>query len=227
MIVARKKYNLKFKFAKFDDMIKEFKDGIYLFASSAMTKIFSGFGVTIMGIYTTASTTGIFSAIYKIPYILTMFFSPISQAIYPFVSKEFSKGGEVGKKCVKKIGIPIFFMFGIFSILIIVFNKIIINLLFGAEYSNYSIIVIPLVIQFLLAIVNNFIGIQMLVASGKQKNYSKAFAIGCMAIIVSNMLLGKLYGIYGVSIAAPIGEFVLTISLIFQLKSLERSEKDD
>ncbi|CDA16256.1 putative O-antigen/teichoic acid transporter [Clostridium sp. CAG:571] len=118
-------------------------------------------------------------------------------------------------------------MFGIFSILIIVFNKIIINLLFGAEYSNYSIIVIPLVIQFLLAIVNNFIGIQMLVASGKQKNYSKAFAIGCMAIIVSNMLLGKLYGIYGVSIAAPIGEFVLTISLIFQLKSLERSEKDD
>ena len=128
---------------------------------------------------------------------------------------------------MKKIGIPIFFMFGIFSILIIVFNKIIINLLFGAEYSNYSIIVIPLVIQFLLAIVNNFIGIQMLVASGKQKNYSKAFAIGCMAIIVSNMLLGKLYGIYGVSIAAPIGEFVLTISLIFQLKSLERSEKDD
>ncbi|CDA16255.1 putative O-antigen/teichoic acid transporter [Clostridium sp. CAG:571] len=98
MIVARKKYNLKFKFAKFDDMIKEFKDGIYLFASSAMTKIFSGFGVTILGIYTTASTTGIFSAIYKIPYILTMLFSPISQAIYPFVSKEFSKGGEVGKK---------------------------------------------------------------------------------------------------------------------------------
>ena len=95
------------------------------------------------------------------------------------------------------------------------------------EYSNYSIIVVPLVIQFLLAIINNFIGIQTLVASGKQKNYSKAFAIGCIAIVASNVLLGKLYGIYGVSIAAPIGELVLTISLIFQLKMLERSEKND
>lgn len=218
MIVARKKYNLKFKFAKFNCIIKEFKDGIYLFASSAMTKIFNGFSVTILGIYTTASITGIFSAIYKIPYVLMMFFSPVSQAIYPFISKEFTKGDEVGKKCVRKMGIPIIIMFGIFSIFIIAFNKIIINLLFGTDYSNYSIIVIPLVIQFLLAIINNFIGIQTLVASGKQKKYSKAFAVGCIAIVVSNILLGKLYGIYGVSIAAPIGEFVLTISLILQLK---------
>lgn len=222
MIVARKKYNLKFKFTKFNYIIKEFKDGIYLFASSAMTKIFSGFGVTILGIYTTASVTGIFSAIYKIPYVLTMFFSPVSQAIYPFISKEFTKGDEAGKKCVRKIGIPIFIIFGIFSILIIAFNKIIINLLFGSEYSNYSIIVIPLVIQFLLAIINNFIGIQTLVASGKQKNYSKAFAVGCIAIVISNILLGRIYGIYGVSIAALIGELVLTISLILQLKNRKK-----
>ena len=87
MIVARRKYNLKFKFANFYKILNELKDGIYLFTSSAMTKIFSGFGVTILGIYTSASTTGIFSAIYKIPYVLTMFFSPVSQAIYPFISK--------------------------------------------------------------------------------------------------------------------------------------------
>lgn len=227
IIVARKKYNLKFNFAKFDNVIKEFKDGVYLFLSSAMTKIFSGFGVTILGICTTTSITGIFAAIYKIPYVLTMFFSPVSQAIYPFISKEFTNGEDVGKKCVKKIGIPIFIVFGIFSIFIIIFNKNIIDLLFGPDYSKYSIIVIPLVVQFLLAIINNFIGIQTLVASGKQKNYSKAFAIGCIAIVISNILLGKLYGIYGVSIAAPIGELVLTISLIFQLKKIERSEKND
>jgi len=227
IIVARKKYNLKFSFAKFADVIKEFKDGVYLFLSSAMTKIFSGFGITILGIFTTTSITGIFAAIYKIPYVLTMFFSPVSQAIYPFVSKEFANGEEVGKKCVKRIGIPIFIVFGVLSIFIIIFNKNIINLLFGSDYSKYSIIVIPLVVQFLLAIINNFIGIQTLVANGKQRNYSKAFAIGCIAIVISNILLGKLYGIYGVSIAAPIGELLLTISLIFQLKKIERSEKND
>ena len=221
MIVARRKYNLKFKFANFYKILNELKDGIYLFTSSAMTKIFSGFGVTILGIYTSASTTGIFSAIYKIPYVLTMFFSPVSQAIYPFISKEFNKGKEEGKKYVRKIGIPIFIIFGIFSIVIMIFNKIIIELLFGQVYTQYSIITIPLVIQFLLAMINNFLGIQTLVASGRQKNYSKAFVVGCIAIVISNILFGKMYGIYGVSIAAPIGEIVLTISLILQIKKSE------
>lgn len=227
MIVAWKKYNLKFRFAKLNSVFNEFKDGFYLFTSSAMTKVFSGFGVTILGIYTTASITGIFSAIYKIPYVLTMFFSPVSQAIYPYISKQFSYGHEKGINCVKKIGLPIFGVFAFLSFLIIIFNKFLINLLFGADYAKYSIIVIPLVVQFLFAIINNFIGIQSLVASGKQKNYSKAFTVGCIAIVLSNLILGKLYGIYGVGIAAPIGEFMLTISLIIQLKKLERSENND
>ncbi len=227
MIVAKKKYNLQFRFARFENIKREFKDGFYLFTSSAMTKIFSGFGVTILGIYTTASITGIFSAIYKIPYVLTMFFSPISQAIYPFISQKYVEGYDVGEKYVKKIGIPIFMIFSIFSIPIIIFNKYIIDILFGVDYSNYSIIVVPLVIQFLFAIINNFIGIQTLVASGKQKNYSKAFAVGCIAIVISNTFLGKFYGIYGVSIAAPVGEFVLTLSLMLQLKKIKKESEND
>lgn len=222
MIVAWKKYKLRFKFAKLNNIFCELKDGFYLFASSAMTKIFGGVGVTILGIYTTASITGIFSAIYKIPYVLTMFFSPVSQAIYPYISKQFSYGTERGINCVKKIGLPIFGVFSFLSLLIIIFNKFLINLLFGIEYAKYSIIVVPLVVQFLFAIINNFIGIQILVASGKQKNYSRAFAIGCIAIVLSNFILGKLYGIYGVGIAAPIGEIILTISLIIQLKNRKK-----
>lgn len=218
IIVARKKYNLKFKFSKIKYILEELKDGVYLFASSAMTKIFSGFGVTILGIYSSTSVTGIFSAIYKIPYVLTMFFSPISQAIYPYISAKYTKGYEEGKKSLKKIAVPIFICFGMLSMIIIAFNRIIVYIVFGQEYAKYSFVVIPLVIQFLLAIVNNFMGIQTLVASGEQKKYSRAFAIGCIATVISNIYLGKFYGIYGVSIAALIGEFVLTVSLILQLK---------
>ena len=75
----------------------------------------------------------------------------------------------------------------------------------------------------MFAVINNFIGIQILVASGKQKNYSNAFTVGCIAIVLSNLILGKLYGINGVAMASPIGEIILTISLIVQIKKLERS----
>ena len=225
-IIAYKKYNLHFKFSKVGEIKNEINDGKYLFASSAMTKIFSGFGITVLGIISTSTITGIYSAIYKIPYVLTMFFSPISQAIYPFNSTLFKKGIFDGVNSIKKICIPIFVMFLVPSIIIIIFRNIIVNLLFGGEYSKYSIIVIPLVLQFLFAMINNFFGIQILVASGNQKKYSTSLLIGCISIILCNIILGKISGIYGIAIASAISEMILTFSLVINYKKLKKNQKN-
>ena len=221
IIVARKKYCLRFKFSNISQIKKELNDGKYLFASSAMSKIFSGFGVTILGFFSTASLTGIFSAIYKIPYVLSMFFYPISQAIYPFNSSNFKNGFNYGINSVKKVCVPVFILFSFVSILIVMYRNLIVNILFGSDYINYSIIVIPLVIQFIFGMINNFLGIQILVASGNTKKYSQAFTIGCISIVVLNIILGKLFGIYGVSCAAAIGEFILTFSLLYNFMKLK------
>ena len=225
IIIAYKKYNLKFKFSKLKEIKEEINDGKYLFASSAMTKIFSGFGITVLGMISTTSITGIYAAIYKIPYILTMFFLPVSQAIYPYNSSLFKDGFNKGIKSTKKIFMPIFIFFLIPSIIIILFRTLIVNILFGNEYNSYSIIVIPLVLQFLFAIFNNFIGIQILVASGNQKKYSKALLIGCIAIVIFNVILGKLYDIYGIALASVTSEVLLTIALLISYKKLLKCDK--
>lgn len=224
--IAKKKYRLKFKFSKIIDIKSEINDGKFLFASSAMTKIFSGFGTTVLGVITSSNIVGIYSAIYKIPFVLTMFFSPISQALYPFCSVEFKKTFKAGTQRVKKICIPVFIMFLFMALIIIIFRKRIVGVLFGQEYLEYSIIVIPLVIQFLFAIINNFIGIQVLVSSGNQKRYSISFTIGCISLVLCNIILGKIWGIYGVALAAPIGEMILTISLFINYKKVQIREGD-
>lgn len=221
MIVARIKYKLTFKFASLKNIIDEINDGKYLFASSAMAKIFNGFGITVLGFVATDSVAGIYSAIYKIPYVLTMFFSPVSQALYPYNSTKFKKSFDDGTKSVKKVCIPIFLLFFICGLIIIIFNKFIVNLLFGKEYSLYSFIVIPLVVQFLFAVINNFLGIQILVASGNQKKYSVSLLIGYLAIVLSNIILGIYFSLYGVAIAAALGEIILTISLYINYKRIK------
>lgn len=225
LIVAKKNYNLKFKFAKYKDVINEINEAKYLFVSSAMTKIFSGFGITVLGIFSSSNIVGIYSAIYKIPYILTMFFSPISQALYPFCSLEYKKDFNSGVKKVKSVFLPVFLLFLIPSLLIILFRDFTVRIVFGPEYSNYSFVMIPLVLQFLFAIINNFVGIQMLVASKHQKEYTKAFSIGCLAIVICNFLLGYYFSIYGVGIAALLGEFVLFVALMIQFKKIYNKEK--
>ena len=223
-IIAYKKYNLVFHFSNIKDIKSEINDGKYLFASAAMTKIFGGFGITVLGIVSTAKITGIYSAIYKIPYILTVLFMPISQAIYPYNSSLFKEGLYKGINNIKKICLPIFILFFFPSIFIIIFRNLLVNILFGSEYSQYSIIVIPLVLQFLAAVVNNFLGIQILVASGNQKKYSKSLLIGCIAIMMFNLILGKIYSIYGIAIASITSELILSIALIINYKNLKKDE---
>lgn len=226
VIVVRKKYNLKFNFSKFKDIKSEISEGKYLFASAAMTKIFSGFGVTVLSVLSTDSFVGIYSAIYKIPYVLTLFFSPVSQAIYPFISQKFSKSFDEGLNGIKKICVPILLFFVSLSIIIVLVRNIIVNILFGEEYLPYAIIIIPLIVQFIFGMINNFLGVQILVASNNQKLYTKSFFIGCIGIVISNVVLTKLFDIYGTSIACVIGELILTIALLLQIKKIRSNSNE-
>lgn len=227
LIVAKIKYNLKFKFSKFNNIKMEINEGKYLFASAAMTKIFSGFGITMLGIFSTDVMVGIYSAIYKVPYVLTLFFSPISQAIYPFISQKFNISVKEGINEIKKICIPIFSFFFILSLIIILFRKVIVGILFGNEYLNYSIIVVPLIFQFLFGMINNFLGVQALVASNNQKLYTTAFSYGCLGIVFSNVILIKLFDIYGAAVASLLGEVILSIALLIKIKWILRGDRNE
>jgi PST family polysaccharide transporter len=214
IVVVYKKYSLVFHYAKLKYVIQELKDSWYLFTSSAMITIFGGIGITVLGVVTTHNYVGIYSAIQKIPYILTLFFSPISQVVYPHISIKFTKSDWNGIQTVKKIAFPILGIFVVIAGLIITFRATIINIAFGSEYALYANLIIPLIIWFVLGIANNFLGIQILVASGHQREYSKAFRVGVLAIVILNITLGYTFKMYGIAVAAMVSESILTVTLL-------------
>lgn len=214
MIVARKKYDLSFKFAGVNSIKNEIMDAKDLFYSSAMSKIFSSFGVTVLDFVSSKTIVGIYSAIYKIPYVLTMIFSPISQAIFPYISIKMKNDYNKGVIFLKRIFIPIIILFSLIGLLIIAFRKEIVFILFGKEYSKYSIIIIPLIVQLILAIINNFLGVQFLVATNNKKLYSNAFLKAVVIIVIANVLLGYFFDIIGVAVATAVGELFLTLFLL-------------
>ena len=165
---------------------------------------------------------GVYSAIYKIPYILVMAFSPISQALYPNISKKYKSSFNEGVKFVEKITLPIVALFTIISIVIILLKDIIVKIAFGSEYVLYSSIIFFLLIQTIFAIYNNFLGVQTLVASGNQKNYSRAFSraaifMGSIYLLVFILFDGE-KALYAVSIGSAISESILTIFLHIEKK---------
>ncbi|GAA3645854.1 flippase [Asaccharospora irregularis DSM 2635] len=219
MIIVRLKFHLKFVRFSLNDIKSEFSEGWKLFTTNAMAKIFSGFGVTILGIMGTSnSDVGIYSAILKIPTLVLLLFSPISQALFPYISKFYDVSFSTGVKRVKKVMSVIMPLIILFSLVIIIASQQLIYLLYGSEYSGFNSLLYPLIIWAVFSILNNFLGIQILVASGKQKKYSSAFYVGVAALVLFSSFGGYFFGMYGIAYAAMFAEVVLTLNLLKKLK---------
>ena len=226
MLIIRYSLKIKIKKTSLKDIIGELKDSWSLFTTSAMNRIFSGIGITILGFSNNSnSVIGIYSAIQKVPLILLMFYAPISQAIYPYLSKQFSISFEKGLNAVRKFIKVIIPIVAFLCLGMVVFSEFIIDILYGKEYSLYSSLVIPLIGWFFLSILNNLFGIQGLIASGHSKEFNTAFKIGLAAIIIFNAIFGVYWGVFGVAFAAVIAELVLTVSLVFQLRQVQKNKK--
>lgn len=224
-LMIKLKFHIHFKKINARELLNEIKDGWYLFTTSAMTKIFSGIGITVLSFTSTKSSVGIYSAIQKIPLMFTMIYSPIGQVIYPSVSKYYLNSFESGIKIVKSVAKYVIPVTAILSMIIIFNSKFIINILYGSKYSEYSLLLAPLIFWMGLSILNNLLGIQVLVASGHLKEYSFSFKIGVIAIIIFNIGLGSLGQMFGIAIAAMLAELTLTIAILFQISKLSKKYK--
>lgn len=219
------KFRYRLRKVTINEIKEELRDGWYTFTTAIMTKIFTGIGVTILGYYGTDKDVGIYSAIQKIPQIMVLFFEPIGKIIYPYISVEFQKSLELGISKIKKIGIPVVTCFCSLGALIVCFSKPIILLIYGQEYVAYSNLVLPLILWLVLSITNNFLGIQILVGSGHLKEYSQAFRIGVLAIIICNFFMGKFYTLYGITIASFVSEGILTLVLCVKIHKIRKENK--
>lgn len=222
--IVNKKYQVKVCKVDIKDVIKEIQEGWSLFVSCGMSKIFGSIGITILGVIATKADVGIYSAINKIPYVMTLLFAAIGQALYPQSCKAFAVSFNNGQRSVKKYGVSVLAFFTVCGLGIIALNRPIVRVALGSEYEAQSLLLIPFVIWALTGIVNNFLGVQTVVASGHQKEYSQSFTVSVVIMLGLMFLLGKMWQSYGIAIASMISEMSLSVLLLYNIRKIKRSQ---
>lgn len=220
LLAALKKYNLSIVKTGFDDIFNEIKSGWYVFTTQLSSKVFGAIGITFLGIFSTETEVGMYSAIQKIPNMMILAWSPISMVLYPIASKKLQESYEEGKNYIFKLRKIFLFLFSGAAVMIAVFSKYVIEIAFGQEYGKFFYWVIPLLIWLVVAINNNFWGIQLLLGSGHDKEYGKCFQISVVCTIVINFVFIYFWGGDGASIAAGLSEVILAVLLWRQIKRL-------
>lgn len=213
IILTGLKYGVRFHICKLTDLAKEFRDGFFVFTTQLSSKVFSSIGITILGLMSTPDVVGIYSAIHKIPNVMTLAWSPISQVLYPISSRHMSRGVEEGLAFVTRMRVLFLSIFGALALMISLTSKTVVSFLYGDAYAAYSYWVVPLLAWLVVGINNNFLGIQTLLACGRDKEYSRCFQVGVIATVILNFALIALFGGTGAAVAPLLSELVLSILL--------------
>lgn len=220
VLIVRNKFKIKFTRLSRVDVIDELKDGWYVFTTSLSGKVFGAIGITFLGVFSDKEVVGIYSAIQKIPSMILLLWMPVGQVLYPVASRKMKISFDEGKKYVYKARSMIIPFFVIIVIGASVLSKEIVKIAFGQEYVLYFYWIIPLLIWLVFAINNNFLGIQILLSSGRDKEYSQCFQIGVLFTIVLNFVLIYLFEGNGAAVAPLISEMVLTILLLNKIRKI-------
>ncbi len=216
--IVYKDWNLGFKFVGFESILRELKEGWYVFITSIQSNILSSSWIFILGLFTPTYIVGYYSAIEKLLKGFVSLFQPITQALFPYSSNKLKKSIKEGKLFIIRTGLLTSFLSLAMVCCLVFFSNNILYIVFGYEFTKYSVIIKLLSIWLFFGVLNNFIGIQFLIGAGYSEVYLKSFNIASLVTIITYFGLTWKYYYYGIIAGMVLGEITLTIAMIYFIK---------
>lgn len=211
-------FDIKFAFQKITTLKYYLNEAHHIFISKLAISLYTISTTFILGLFTNNTIVGYFAAADKIIQAFKGLMGPVSQTIYPYVSKKVHHSKEDGLKFIKKVAFYIAIFTSFVSLFIFIFAEFLVNLLLGAEYQNSIIVVQILAIMPFMIGLSNIFGIQTMLNFGRKKPFSQILIAGSIINLILSFILVPLYQHIGSAISVLIVESFITIAMFIYLQ---------
>ena len=216
LIIIRKELGISFKLQKLQSLTEQMKSGWHIFISNIAISLYTVSTTFILGLFTNNTIVGYYSAGEKIVKAVQGLYSPVSQSIYPFISRKVDESFENGLIFLRKVLLLVSVItFGL-SCVLLGLSEYITILLLGYQYTE-SIVVVKILsfLPFIIALSNIF-GIQTMLNFGKNKAFSRILISASILNLILSIILVPVYQHIGSAISVLFVEiFVSTVMFIY------------
>jgi len=217
--IILKDFGIEFKMPSWEGIKHQLKEGWYIFISTVAISLYTISNTFILGLFTNNTIVGYYSAAEKIIRAIQGLLGPISQTIYPHVSKLMYESKEYGIKFLRKVTFLIGSFSFVLSLIIFIFADLIVRIVLGTQYTE-SVIVLK-ILAFLPFIVglSNVFGIQTMLTLNFKKAFSNILISASFLNLVLALILVSSLKHIGISISVLISEIFVTLSMYIYLKN--------
>jgi len=215
---AVKTFKIKLFFPTVDKIIYQLKDGWHVFISTLAISLYTTSNIFILGIFTNNMVVGYYSAAEKIIKAVQGLIEPISQTVYPRISKLFLESREKAISFLKKLILIIGPCILLLSLGLFLLTDKIALLILGPEFINSILIIKILAFVPFIVFLSNVFGIQTLLTFNFKKEFSRILVITSIMSIFLSIILVNLYQEVGIALNVLITESIITIWMFIELK---------
>jgi len=218
LVIVVKKFRIPLKIPSRSEVSRELKEGWHIFISTVAVSLYTTSNAFILGLFTTTTIVGYYSAGEKIIRACQGLFNPVSQTVYPHISQLASQSKEAALRFIRKIikifGVPAFLI----SLALLLFAPTVSRIVLGKNFSQ-SIPVIQ-ILSFLPFIIylSNIFGIQTMLTFGLKEVFTKILIRGSMLNILVAFLVVMPFKHIGISFSTLVTEIYVTAAMYFALK---------
>jgi polysaccharide transporter, PST family len=171
-----------------------------------------------LGIFTNNTIVGFYSAGDKIVRVLVGLFEPLSQTVYPYISKLASESTENALIFVRKIAKGVGVLGLLISFALFVFAPQVSNTILGKGFKE-SIVVVRILsfLPFLIGLSNIF-GMQTMLTFGLKKTFTKILVSGSIINVILALVLVIPLKHVGVSISVLVMEIFMICAMYLNLR---------
>jgi polysaccharide transporter, PST family len=218
LLLIKRDFNINFEFQSYKILKYYFVEANHIFISNLAISLYTISTTFILGIFTNNTVVGYFAAAEKIIGAFKSLMGPITQSIYPYISKKVNLSKEDGLNFIKIIFKYISIFTLIMSIGIFFSAEFLVNLLLGDQYIESILIVkIMAVLPFMIGLSNIF-GIQTMITFNRKKAFSKILIVGSVLNLILSFILVPIYQHIGSAISVLIVESFITIAMFIYLQ---------
>lgn len=193
-------------------------EGWDIFLSSISVSLYTLSTTVVLGVFSDNTTVGYFSAADKIIQAAKGLYVPISQAVYPVVSRRFAVGILQGKDFVKRLFVWCGTTMAILSLLLFGFSDTIVDVLLGDDYGRSIVLLQIMSFLPLLTCLSNILGVQTMLNLGLKKQFNLIISLSAVIGLVLAFLFVPRYESMASAIILVIIEFGITLVMGVYLK---------
>jgi len=211
----KNKFNVQFKFQKPETLKYYLYGGWHIFTSNISVTLYTTTTIVLLGFFTNNTIVGYYSIADKLIGGIKQLITPISQTLYPFISRKSNESKEAVLLIIRKVAFISILISFILTLFLYVFAEEILLLIFGSEAQNSVFIFKILSIIPFLVVIDTLFGTLLMLVFKKNKEYSFIIiSAGIINLILALFLIPALEA-KGAALSVLLVEIYITIRILY------------